>query len=611
MARPSFGISLQHYGGPSNDGQTEGPAQLYDGPSAGGSMTPHDLLANFQTLVEAPKGIQRLRELVLELAVRGKLVNQDPGDEPADALMACLRKERAKLVREGRIRAGRTLADLKHVDCPFVVPKGWAVCRMTDLGFFLGGKTPSTNVGAYWNGTIPWVSPKDMKVPLIEDTEDHVSQKAIEDGLPQIPQGSVLIVVRSGILRRMVPVAITLRDSTINQDLKALWPFPSAKADYIALMIKGFESYILEYLTKTGTTVESIKFEEFSAHPFLFPPEREQRRIVARVDELMALLDRLEAKCQDREAARTAARDSALSALREAPTPDDIETAWLRIQERFHELFATPEDVEPLRQAILQLAVAGRLVPQNPNDTSAAASFRGIQECRRQLIKAGKMRAGKLSQAISDVEIPFQPPLGWVFARLGDLLSDIQPGWSPQCEGRPRVGAEWGVLKVSACSWGRFLPEENKALPAGMEVPLDIEVQPGDWIISRANTTELVGRSVLSAECPPHLLLSDKTLRLVPMPGFSPRWGNLVNHAPSSRAHYAAKAGGTSASMRNISQDVIRSLVIAIPPIEEQERIHSKFEALMAILERLVGSLSSERNLASTFAAAAVHHLED
>ena len=271
---------------------------------------------------------------------------------------------------------------------------------------------------------------------------------------------------------------------------------------------------------------------------------------------------------------------------------------------------ATPEDVEPLRLAILQLAVAGRLVPQNADDTSAVVALRKIEECRLQWIKTGRMRAGKPNPAISEAEIPFQIPEGWALARLGDVLADIQPGWSPQCEGRPRVGAEWGVLKVSACSWGRFLPEENKALPAGMEVPPDIEVQPGDWIISRANTTELVGRSVLAFECPPHLLLADKTLRLVPMPGFSPRWGNLVNHAPSSRAHYAAKAGGTSASMRNISQEVIRNLVIAIPPIEEQDRIYAKFETLMAILDRLVGTLDSERNLASAFAAAAVHHLE-
>lgn len=247
----------------------------------------------FHELFATPEDVEPLRALVLEMAVRGKLVEQDSDEEPAEALMASLRKEKAKLVREGRIRAGRALAESKREDCPFAVPKGWAVCRMTDLGFFLGGKTPSTNVGAYWDGAIPWVSPKDMKVPLIEDTEDHVSHKAIEDGLPSIPKGSVLIVVRSGILRRMVPVAITLRDSTINQDLKALWPFPSAKADYIALMIKGFEGHILEHLTKTGTTVESMKFEEFSTHPFLLPPEKEQRRIVARVDELMALLDRL------------------------------------------------------------------------------------------------------------------------------------------------------------------------------------------------------------------------------------------------------------------------------------------------------------------------------
>lgn len=263
-------------------------------------MTPYDLLKNFEVLTEAPNGLQRLRELVLELAVRGKLVEQDSGDEPASELLKRIKAEKAKLVRSGRIRAGKDLPEVSLDHSPFGVPGGWVQCRLVDLGFFLGGKTPSTNVGSYWDGDIPWVSPKDMKVPLIEDTEDHVSQAAVRDGLPLIPKGSVLIVVRSGILRRMVPVAITSRDCTINQDLKALWPFPSVDPNYVALMIKGFEAYILEHLTKTGTTVESMKFDEFAFQPFLFPPAREQARIVNRVNELMALMDRLERKHLER-----------------------------------------------------------------------------------------------------------------------------------------------------------------------------------------------------------------------------------------------------------------------------------------------------------------------
>ena len=576
-------------------------------------MIPHDLLANFEIMAEAPNGIPRLRELMLELAVRGKLVEQNPDDGDAAALVSRIRSERAAYQRNHKGRVSKPLDPVCEDEMPFSLPNGWKWVRFGDvfLDIITGPFGSSLHASDYVPGGIPVVNPQNLQggniTPLVSTA---VSQETVARlSSFQIEHGDILVARRGEMGRCAVATNIQagwlcgtgcliLRPSS--------WILPS----YLAMFIgsPGTRDRLIN--DSVGSTMNNLNQRILINLAFALPPREEQRRILTRVDELMAHLYRLEAKRQEREAARCAARESALDALCEAPTLDDVENAWQRIQERFHQLFATPEDVEPLRQAILQLAVAGRLVPQDSNDTNAMGALQKIQECRRQWIKIGKMRAGKPFPAISEAEIPFQIPEGWALARLGDVLSDIQPGWSPQCEGGPRVGVGWGVLKVSACSWGRFLPEENKALPAGMEVPPEIEVQPGDWIISRANTTELVGRSVLASECPPHLLLSDKTLRLVPMPGFSPRWGNLVNHAPSSRTHYAAKAGGTSASMRNISQDVIRSLIIAIPPIEEQERIHSKFEALIAILDRLAESLNLERNLAGAFAEAAVHHLE-
>lgn len=245
-------------------------------------------------LTSAPDGIQKLRGLILELAVRGKLVPQDPNDEPASELLKRIAQERCRRESNGDFRKSKA-KPVSAEEMPFNVPDGWTWARLTQVGEFRGGKTPSTNRSEYWNGTIPWVSPKDMKFLVVSKTEDYVSDLAISEGLSLIPASSVLIVVRSGILRRTVPVAINGLGCTVNQDLKALCLVYPHMAPYVQLLIRGFERLILKNLTKVGTTVESIKFEEFSQQPFPLPPLAEQHRIVVKVDELMALCDQLEA----------------------------------------------------------------------------------------------------------------------------------------------------------------------------------------------------------------------------------------------------------------------------------------------------------------------------
>src|SRR5690554_6221352 len=167
-------------------------------------------------------GIKKLRELILELAVRGKLVPQDPNDEPASVLLARIEEEKARLIAEGQLKKDKTLHPVTDEEKIFELPVGWAYVRFSHLGTIAGGKTPSKAQPKYWNGSIPWVSPKDMKSPDIVDTEDHVSELAIREGLELFPANTILFVVRSGILRHTFPVAVSHGPCTINQDLKAL-----------------------------------------------------------------------------------------------------------------------------------------------------------------------------------------------------------------------------------------------------------------------------------------------------------------------------------------------------------------------------------------------------
>ncbi|GIH73351.1 restriction endonuclease subunit S [Sphaerimonospora thailandensis] len=164
-------------------------------------------------------------------------------------------------------------------------------------------------------------------------------------------------------------------------------------------------------------------------------------------------------------------------------------------------------------------------------------------------------------------------PPGWTRATLGDLLIRIEAGKSFTCEPRPAEEDEWGVIKVSAMTWGTFREDENKAVPAHREIDPANEIRPGDILVSRANTAEYVGAPVLVGECRPRLLLSDKSLRLVPSSEVDRRWLLNVLASPDVRRAISARATGTKESMRNISQQALSEIEVLVPPQAEQQRI--------------------------------------
>lgn len=182
-------------------------------------------------------------------------------------------------------------------------------------------------------------------------------------------------------------------------------------------------------------------------------------------------------------------------------------------------------------------------------------------------------------------------PNGWSSCKLGDLLFAIEAGKSFTCEPRPARPEEWGIIKVSAMTWGTFDEGENKAVPPSRPIDRRKEIEAGDILVSRSNTVSLVGASVLVGTCRPKLLLSDKSLRLRYSDRISARWlqGSLA--APHARDQLSAHATGTSDSMRNISQDDVLSLRLLLPPRNEQERIADALDEILSDLDAGVEAL--------------------
>ncbi len=279
----------------------------------------HSVAPQFNEVFSTLPNLKVLRQTILQLAIQGKLTEAwraaHAAVEPASALLERIQTEKARLVKEKKIKKPKALPPITEDEVPFDLPEGWVWCRLGGIGTITGGGTPSKGNPKYWNGDILWVSPKDMKCEVIIDSGLKITLEAVEGSSAKlVPEGSLLIVGRSGILKRKIPVAINAVECTVNQDMKVLIPYLRFMNRYLQLMLFGMEDFILQNLVKFGMTVHSLKYDDFEQQPFPLPPLAEQQAIVEKVETLLAKVSQLE---QEVEQNRQYAEQLLQSVLRE------------------------------------------------------------------------------------------------------------------------------------------------------------------------------------------------------------------------------------------------------------------------------------------------------
>ena len=255
----------------------------------------------FELFADAPDAVAKMRELVLELAVRGKLVEQKPEEHSA---IECIR------------RANKPLVAVASDDL-VEIPVGWVALPLGCLiASNTGGGTPSKQNPSYWNGRIPWASVKDVQSEkYLISTIDSITEEGLRDSSSNlIPPNRLIVVTRMGLGK----LAINTIPIAINQDLRAIEPTTALDLDFAYLLFKSLK------LVGSGVTVKGITVDKLHSMPVWMPPLAEQKRIVAKVDELMALCDRLEAQQQEREAQASQLARASLARFAEAPTPANL-----------------------------------------------------------------------------------------------------------------------------------------------------------------------------------------------------------------------------------------------------------------------------------------------
>jgi type I restriction enzyme S subunit len=548
------------------------------------------LTDNLPLLAGAPNGIKKLRELILELAVRGKLVPQDPSDEPASGLLKRIAEEKARLVEEGRIKKQKPLAKIAEEEKPFAISSNWEWVRLDALLTKIGaGSTPLGGKQAYVANGVKFLRSQNVwneglrlnEVAFIpEETHKKMSGTHVE-------ADDLLFNITGASIGRCAAVPADFDTGNVSQHVTIIRPALGETQPFlhVVLISQLIQQTVMD--VQVGVSREGLSIGKLAQFLIPFPPEIEQRRIVAKVNELMALCDRLAAQQADAESAHAQLVQALLDSLTQASDATDFAINWQRLAEHFHIMFTTEPSIDALKQTLLQLAVMGKLVPPESNDQPASELLKRIAEEKGQLMAEGKIRKQKPLGEITEEEKPYELPAAWAWTRLGSQVIESGAGWSPSCEARPRDGDEWGVLKVSAVSWGIYRPEENKALPPNLEARPEHEVAKGDFLVSRANTAELVARSVVVEETPNRLMLSDKIVRLKLTALCARRYVNLANSAPLARSYYSQVAGGTSSSMKNVSREQILNLPIALPPLAEQQRIVARVDQLMLLCDTL------------------------
>ncbi len=527
-------------------------------------MNADRLLEHYERIADAPDVIARLRRFILDLAVRGKLVPQEPQDEPASELLKRITKEKARLGKAGQIRSSKPSAPVRDEELPISVPKTWVWLRLHDIGVLSGGMTPSMNCSDFWGGDIVWLSPKDIKADEVSNSELKITAEGLsETGLETYRPGSLFMVARSGILKRIFPVSINRIPAAANQDMKVLVPFLDGQERYLQIVFRGLTDFILREMVKTGTTVQSLKYAEFEQQPFPLPPLAEQHRIVAKVDELMSLCDRLEAARAEREAVRDRLAAASLARLN-APDPDTFKDDARFAVDTLQALTTRPDQIKHLRQSILNLAVRGKLVPQDPNDEPASELLKRIAKEKARLVKAGEIRKQETFDPVSNADVMFPVPKNWEWVPAtfpAFVVSDMDK----KVQTKDVLGSgNFPVVDQGKVFIRGYCNDSSKAIR--VKAPL---ILFGD----HTRETKLIDFDFVVG--------ADGVKLLQPVCLFTNYYFLALQWLPLESRGYG----------RHFK--LLRASYLPLPPFAEQRRIVAKVDALMALCDRLEASLDA------------------
>ena len=386
-------------------------------------MNADRLLAHYEKIADAPDAVQRLRRFILDLAVRGKLAEQDPNDEPASELLKRIVVEKAE-----RVKRQKSLPDFE-ADELGDVPTNWCAVPLIVLGQWAIGSGFPKNEQGRSEGPYFFLKVSDMNLPendkYITTANNCIDGDAAKRMKAAIHPAGTIIFPKIGGAIATNKRRILTRGSAIDNNCLGITFSSHINIEWAYLLMTHLD--FTRY--QAGTAVPALQQGTLATIPVALPSLAEQHRIVAKVDELMALCDRLKAARTAREATRDRLAAATLARLN-APDPDPavFQNHAAFALDNLIPLTTRPDQIKALRQTILNLAVRGKLVPQDPNDQPATELLKRIAVDKARLVKAGVIRRQNPLPSLADAKTSFELPKGWVWTRLGHLSQFVTSG---------------------------------------------------------------------------------------------------------------------------------------------------------------------------------------
>lgn len=563
-----------------------------------GALQPR-LVQHFELLGTAPGGVAKLRELILTLAMQGKLVPQDPRDEPARELLEKIGAEKNRLVAEGRIKRDKPLPEIADKEKPFDLPTGWVWQRLGSLGnIFSGNSISAEEKQAKYTGIagIPFIATKDVGYGLEKiDYQNGVCIPHGETKFKLAHSGSVLICAEGGSAGKKC--GLVEQEIHFGNKLFANKTYEGILPKFILFVY--LTPYFFEAFKSSMTgIIGGISLAKFLELPIPLPPLAEQARIVTRIEELMRLCDALEAKGQLEAAQHAQLVQTLLGALTASTSPEELADNWQRVATHFDLLLDRPEAIDALEQTVLQLAVRGLLVPQDPKDEPASELLKKIRAEKDQLIAEGKVKQDKPLELIEDDEKPFALGSGWAWIQAQEACDPtslitygiLKPVWVDSGVLTVRVqDMKGGEIRLSAL--GQCSPERAEKFDK-------TKLVTGDLLIAKDGAT--LGKT---AFVPPALEGANITQHVLRFPinsKLNRQYIRLVVDSEHGQAWMKSETKGVALPGVNVGD--FRRMPIPLPPINEQARIIERVESLRRLCadlrERLAACQATQAHLA-------------
>ena len=515
-------------------------------------------------------GVKKLRELILDLAVRGLLVPQDPSDEPSSVLLERAKADKERLFQEGVIKKKTIFSFIDLGKSKLKVPSRWAHLRLGDIGFWAIGSGFPKNLQGSENKEYFFSKVSDMNILgnekyLIKANNTVSKTEVFDNKLKLHPPGTVVFPKIGGAIATNKRRILT-SSAVFDNNCLGIIPLSVTLSEYLFILLSSIDLTFYQ----AGTSVPALSQSTLELIEVGLPSIAEQHRIVAKVDELMALCDTLEQQQEDSIQAHEALVEVLLEALSNAVDANAFQAAWGRISEHFDALFTTDHSINKLKETILQLAVMGKLVPQDPSDEPASVLLEKIAAEKERLVKEGKIKKQKPEAKIHHKSSQFTVADGWAKTTFGKVMLNLDSQRIPiSMQDRklrsgpyPYYGASGVIDKIDGYLFDKtlLLIGEDGANLVNRSTPIAFLATEKFWVNNHAHVLDAIDDITLH-----YMSIHINAIDLLP---------------------YI-----TGMAQPKMNQAKMNSIHIMLPPLAEQHRIVAKVDELMALCDQLKNSL--------------------